>query len=298
MRAMLSFLPAPIKGILASAFFALNTLFWCLLLFFFTTLKLCIPHPGTRRRCTRIMVVIAENWISCNSAGIALLNRIRWEVDSLDGLSRDKSYLVCANHQSWIDIVVLQHVFNRRLPFFRFFLKDQLKYVPLLGAAWWALDFPFMKRHSKAYLEKHPEKRGEDLASTRRACERFRGSPISVINFLEGTRFTPAKHRAQQSNYKHLLMPKAGGIAFVLDAMGSQFDCLIDVTIHYPGGAQSLGGLLSGKVRHVIVKVDRRPIPKEVLGGDYHSDSAFRERVQNWVREIWEQKDRRLDGLH
>ena len=34
----------------------------------------------------------------------------------------------------------------------------------ILGLAWWFLDYPFMKRHSRDALQKHPELRGEDLA--------------------------------------------------------------------------------------------------------------------------------------
>jgi hypothetical protein len=50
------------------------------------------------------------------------------------------------------------------------------------------------------------------------------------MNFVEGTRFTPAKHAAQQSPYKHLLKPKAGGLALALHVLGDRFDSLLDVT--------------------------------------------------------------------
>ena len=36
---------------------------------------------------------------------------------------------------------------------------------PVIGLAWWALGFPFMKRYSKAYLAKHPEKKGASWLS-------------------------------------------------------------------------------------------------------------------------------------
>ena len=65
----------------------------------------------------------------------------------------DGHYLVLANHQSWVDIPVLQRVFNRRIPLLRFFLKRQLFWVPVLGLAWWALDFPFMRRSTRAEIK-------------------------------------------------------------------------------------------------------------------------------------------------
>jgi 1-acyl-sn-glycerol-3-phosphate acyltransferase len=123
-------------------------------------------------------------------------------------------YLVLSNHQSWVDILILQKVFNRRIPFMRFFLKQQLIWVPMLGLAWWALDFPFMQRHTKSQLQKRPELAGQDIAATRKACEKFLGKPVSIMIFPEGTRFTPAKHAQQQSPFQHLLKPKSGGMAY------------------------------------------------------------------------------------
>lgn len=277
--------------------FAANTLFWTTPLYVLTFLRAIIPHQGFRNWCAETMVRLAENWISCNSAGIDLLQNIKWTVHLPADLNPNRSYLVMSNHQSWVDIVVLQQVLNRKIPFLRFFLKNQLRYVPLLGGAWKALDFPFMKRHSRAYLEKHPEKRGEDLAATKRACDKLAGKNISIINFLEGTRFTPSKHKSQNSPFKNLLSPKAGGIAFVLQAMGTQFDSLLDVTIYYPGGPQSLWGLFTGRLHEVVVWIDKRQIPKELLNGDYFGNEPFRLKMQDWLKELWLAKDSRIQQL-
>lgn len=124
-----------------------------------------------------------------------------------------------------------------------------------------------MKRYSKAYLAKHPEKAGKDLETTRRTCAKFRGKPTAIFNFVEGTRFTQAKHRQQQSPFKHLLKPKAGGIAFVLDAMGEQLQSIINVTIHYPNGAPGFWDLLCGRVRHIVVHFEELAIPAESWAG-------------------------------
>src|SRR3546814_9530339 len=109
--------------------------------------------------------------------------------------------------------------FNRRIPLLKFFLKQELIKVPLLGLAWWALDFPFRKRFTRAEIEANPSLKGKDLETTRKACEKFKEMPTSVMNFFEGTRFTQAKHDQQQSPYEFLLKPKAGGTAFALSAM-------------------------------------------------------------------------------
>ncbi len=253
--------------------------------------KLAAPRGAVRRTADRVLNRLVEAWIAVNGWWIALVQRIRWDVRGVEGLHRRRWYLVNANHQSWVDILVLQKVFNRRVPMLKFFLKRELVYVPVMGFAWWALDFPFMRR-------KGGEKgRGLDLARTRKACDRFRQIPTSVINFLEGTRFSRAKHAAQGSPYRNLLKPKAGGLATALAAMGERFDSMLDVTIHYPHGVPSFWDLLSGKVREVVVRVRELEIPKDLIGGDYEGDPAFRARVQAWVQDLWAEKDRCLDDL-
>ena len=249
-----------------------------------------------RRGLSRVLVVIAESWIGVNNRLFELFTRTRWDVVGLEGLRTDGNYLVLCNHQSWVDIPVLQKVFNRRIPFLRFFLKSQLIWVPLLGPAWWALDFPFMKRYSREKLLRHPQLQGKDMAATRRACEKFRHMPVSVMNFVEGTRFTRAKHDAQSSPFRHLLRPKAGGVAFVLDAMGEALHAIVDVTIVYMDGPCTMMDLFAGRVRHVQVEVRELPIGPE-LRGDYDHDLTFRGRVKAWVGDLWRDKDARIERM-
>jgi 1-acyl-sn-glycerol-3-phosphate acyltransferase len=294
---LISFLPQWFRGSLGFFLFGLNTAFWCVLIYALAIVKLLIPVRSVRLWCTKIMIAFGEQWIAGNDFLIVFLHRMKFDIQGLDGIDRNASYLVCANHQSWVDITMLQYVFNRRIPFLRFFLKQELLYVPLLGIAWWALDFPFMRRYSKTYLEKHPEMRGKDLETTRIACEKFRGTSISVLNFLEGTRFTPKKHASQNSPYKNLLKPKTGGVAFVVDAMGSQFKSMLDVTLFYPEGAQSLWDLFSGRVVNVVVRIRELEIPKDLLHGNYLQDEAYRIRFQEWIRQIWQQKDDSITTL-
>ena len=294
---MLSLLPAPLRGVLAGLFLALNTLFWCWPLFMLSLLKLLLPIPRVQRALRFGMHWIAESWIAVNSFWMDLVRRTEWDVQGLDKVDMHHSYLVTSNHQSWADILMLQYQFNRRMPFLKFFLKQELIWVPVIGLCWWALEFPFMKRFSKEYLAKHPEKRGEDLATTRRACARYRSNPVSVFNFLEGTRFTEDKHIEQGAPYRHLLKPRAGGIAFVIDAMGEQLIALINVTIHYPDGRPDFWDLLCGRISRVVMRIDSQPLPPEFLGRSYDQDERYRLSFQEWVNELWNDKDEKLDAL-
>ena len=256
--------------------------------------KLALPLRPIRRVLNSALVAIAESWIGVNSWMIRTMTHTRIVVTGDVRLRADGHYLVLANHQSWVDIPVLQLVFNRKIPLLRFFLKQQLFWVPLLGLAWWALDFPFMKRYSRETLARHPELAGRDVAATRRACEKFRHIPVSVMNFVEGTRFTQSKHAAQESPFPHLLKPKAGGVAFVLGAMGEALHAILDITIAYPGGKPGLGDLFSDRIPEVRVHTRELPITPELVGGDYQNDRAFRERFQLWVNGLWEEKEAQL----
>jgi 1-acyl-sn-glycerol-3-phosphate acyltransferase len=188
----------------------------------------------------------------------------------------------------------MQKVLNRRIPMLKFFLKQELIWVPVLGLAWWALDFPFMKRYSREQVRANPKLGGVDLERTRRACEKFRRTPVSVFNFLEGTRFSEVKHARQESPYKHLLKPRAGGAAFVLGALGDQVRTVLDVTLVYPQGRPGAWDLLAGHLHTIIVDVRSIPIPEEFLAGDYAGDEAFRTAFQTWIGELWRDKDARI----
>lgn len=288
---------AILRGALAALLLGLNTIVCCTPLFIVSLFKLCLPFAAAQRVTDELMRHIHEAWISNNNAWIDLLARTRWQVDGLAGLDYQHSYLITSNHQSWVDILVLQYVLNRRIRPLKFFLKQALIWVPVIGLAWWALGFPFMKRYSKAYLDKHPEKRGKDLETTRKTCAKFRGKPTAIFNFAEGTRFTEAKHRQQQSPFRHLLKPKAGGIAFVLDAMGEQLESIINVTIHYPDGAPGFWDLLCGRVRRIVVQFEELAIPEAFLGRSYDQDEEYRLAFQQWINRLWEVKDEQLEKL-
>ncbi len=288
---MLSRLPAPLRGAITATILGLNTAVIALSLVPPALLKLLLPAKGVRRVCDRLMNGLASRWVGNNNAWIAAVRPAAWDVQGVEGLHARGWYLVSSNHQTWVDILVLQRIFHGRIPFLKFFLKQELIWVPVIGLAWWALDFPFMKRG------KGSGARQNDLKTTREACEKFKLIPTTVINFVEGTRFTHAKHAAQQSPYRHLLKPKIGGLGIALAAMGEQFEALLDVTIVYPGGTPTFWQLLSGQIDAVTVRVQQREIPADVLGGDPLRDKAYRQRIGEWVDVQWSDKDRLIDTL-
>ncbi|MGY0559304.1 MULTISPECIES: acyltransferase [unclassified Luteimonas] len=275
----------------------INTLVHAVPLFVAALLKAVLPGKRLKRMCDRLLTGLAESWIGVNTLMLGWFTPTRFQVQVPPGLQVDGHYLVLANHQSWVDILVLQKVFNRRIPLLRFFLKRQLFWVPVLGLAWWALDFPFMGRYTHRQVARNPELARRDTEAVRRACLKFRDIPVAMMNFVEGTRFTPEKHARQDAPYRHLLKPRSGGVAFVLDAMGEGLHAILDVSIAYPGGRPTMVDLMAGRVPEVRVLVRERPIPEAFMVGNYQQDRAFRARFQQWLNGLWEEKDVDLGRL-
>lgn len=282
-------------GALSFLGFTINLLIWIVPVLFLSFVKLIIPVAVVKKSISSLLNWCAEKWISANSimAHFHLSLDVEWPKDIK--LSRKDWYLVMANHQSWVDIYILQNIFNGKIPFLKFFLKKELIYVPLLGVAWWALDFPFMKRHSKSYLKKHPHKKGQDLETTKKACEKFKHIPISVMNFVEGTRFTPEKAERQNTPFLHLLKPKSGGIGTVLSILGEQMHTVLDITLFYQNGRPTFWEFLCGKTGKVKVIIRQFAVSPGLIGD--MSNSETRLNVQNWLNDIWQSKDQLLKSM-
>jgi 1-acyl-sn-glycerol-3-phosphate acyltransferase len=199
-------------------------------------------------------------------------------------------YAVTSNHQSWADILVLYDVFSPHIPMLKFFMKQQLKWVPLVGQVTWIYGFPFLHRHTHAELKKHPEWKRRDYKATRKACERFKHQPGSIMIFAEGTRFTDTKHKNQQSPYQYLLKPKAGSLALGLQCLNDKINTLIDVTIIYPKNHHSFWDFCCGRANKIIVKAKAIPLDHH-LKGDYENDYKFRRNFQRFLNQLWLEKD-------
>jgi len=295
---MLTFLPAPIVGIIAFTLYIFNTLAIPLLVLIFGLLMYIMPIPPIRRFLSKLVHEILPNWwISMSDGIIALTTKTEWDIQGTGDLRLDGWYLLISNHQSWLDIIVLEKAFKQKVPMLKFFMKRQLLWaLPVAGIACWVMGFPFVKRYSQEYLKKHPEKAGQDLEITRRACEKFKDQPITIMNYIEGTRFTEEKYLKQQSSYKHLLKPKAGGFAFVIAAMEGHLESIINTTIIYPDPDTSLWHFMSGKVKKIIVRYEVIPITSNMLG-DYFNDAEFRRKFQHWTNQLWHEKDQLIDEL-
>jgi len=282
-------------GSLSFLLLVINTLFWCSFLLTIAIFKLLLPIESWKTLCTKWIIAIGECWIFCNGLWIKLLHKPEWTVSGFDSLNQSEWYLTMANHQSWADIFVLQGITNRKIPMLKFFMKDVLIWVPVIGLAWWALDMPFLKRYTQEQVKKNPSLRGKDVIEMKKSFGRFARYPVSIFSFAEGTRFTEAKNASQNSPYKKLLRPKSGGIGLTLSTM-PYIKKVLDFTIKYDSNDRTFWDFLCGRMSKVKIQVKIIDVPESLVQKNYAEDEKFREELKEWLYCIWEEKNRFLNN--
>lgn len=287
-----------LRGIVSLILYALNPLILASIILLSSIFIFLIPIRHVRfviRRdfLQKIPVCFAHvnNWIAqISTSG-------KWNVLGTGELKKNGWYLMVSNHCSWLDILVLGNIFNHKIPSLKFFMKKELLWqLPLAGLACYVLDYPFMSRHSHEQVKKNPKLKGKDIETTKKACNVLRDYPATLINFLEGTRFTSEKKERQHSPYDHLLKPRAGGVAVVLHELQDVLSGIINVTICYPGGAPSLWQFACGDFKEIIVRYEVLPITPDLIG-NYHEDRNFRTYIQQHFNGLWQHNDEILKRL-
>lgn len=283
--------------LLSVALTLLVTIFCSVPIILAGVIKLLLPLPGVWRAVSAFCNFMMYCWCEALAALLLLNPHLKWDIEGIEGLNKKNWYLLICNHHSWADIVVLCVLMRKHIPMNKYFLKQQLAWVPFIGLACWALDMPFMRRYSRSYLLRHPERRGRDVETTRRSCEKFRVHPTTIVNFVEGSRFTPEKRLQTHSAFRHLLPPKAAGVAMALSVLGRQFDKLLNVTLCYPeNDDKPFYDMLSGKLTRIVVRVNLIPVT-DALHGDYINDKNFKRGFQQWLFQQWYEKDQLLESL-
>lgn len=293
-----------LRAIFIILLFALNLLLIPTAVIFVGLIRLACPIASWRKEVDRInQHYLVRHWMILNSLIIDAFIKTKFTISGSGKLRANGKYFLICNHQSWADILILQKVFGAKLPMFIFFMKHELMWtIPIAGLSCWATGFPFMHRYTKEYLKKHPERKDTDIKTVQKFCARFKEQPLTVISFVESTRFTEQKKQTQDSPHKHLLKPKAASVAQVLGMLSDNLQEIINVTIVYdnkktPGSAgRSLWQFICGKIEHITVHYEVMPIDDH-LRGNYLLDRAFRVQFQAWLNQLWKEKDHLIEQL-
>lgn len=298
---MLSFLPAPLLFLLNFTLISVVTVVLAIPVFTLALVRLLLPFKVVLALVDKVNQAVFYLWVSNNSFLMWLTNRIKWDIQGADIKKIQGSCFIISNHVTWTDIVMLGHIYRGKIPITKFFLKHSLIYIPILGQACYSLGMPFLRRYSRNELLKNPQLKMKDINATRKACLNLLEHPSSLVNFVEGTRYTPQKAAAQKSPYRHLMPPKAASLAIALGLIGEHIDCMLNTTLIYPGKHEGsiFMQMLCGRLKHVIARVeviDKETIAKHMVG-DYLYDKQFKHAFTMYLRDMWQRKDEQIEAL-
>ena len=177
-------------------------------------------------------------------------------------------------------------------------MKHSLIYIPFAGLACYALGMPFLRRYPKDKLLKNPKLRNKDIQTTKAACKRLVQFPATLINFVEGSRYTPQKAKLSKSPYSNLLPPKAASLGVALSEIGNEVEYIFNTTFYYPDShGKPFIDMMFGRIKYVYANIEilsKDQMPK----GNYLEDKQFKHDFTMYIRDLWEQKDHLLDKLH
>ncbi len=285
-------------GVFLAILLAINMLFAVFMIMLISLISYLAPSPQLRTKIQTFLQKIPVFWMDINFWITQILNHGKWQVEKDNApLNPQGWYILISNHQSWVDIFILGMYFRHKIPNLKFFMKKELLWtLPFASWACYLLDYPFMGRHSHADVRKNPELKTYDIEATKKACDKFKEFPTTVMNFVEGTRFTTQKQQTQQSPYQNLLKPKSMGIGLVLHELHPYLKGVINVTLYYQPRFISLWAFISGKVEKIYLHYDILPISPDIIGDPY-TDRVFRKQLQQWLNSLWLEKDQRLKTL-
>lgn len=250
-----------------------------------------MPAAFSARLCESIY----QGWLAINDRVLKTFLPTRWDFSGVDQFSPDQFYLLICNHQAWADILILHLAFRGRASHLKFFMKRALLWqLPVASWVCAAMGYPFVHRHTPAQIKRKPALMGQDLRTVQKACQRLRSSPSTLVNFLEGTRFTPEKAKKSNTPYQHLLRAQGSGVSAVINALGDSLSGIIDVTIAFPPKA-SMWGLLCGQVGWVKLHARKIDLDVDWQLGDL-DERAYRRKISANIQQVWAEKDQRLQA--
>ncbi len=294
---MLSFLPSPIILLINCILISLNVIIIATPMMLLGIIKFCLPFDVVTVLIEKTNYHLYRTWVFFNRCIIRLTNNVKWHISGDNIPKTKKSCIVISNHLSWLDILFMGCVFKGNIPTTKFFMKHSLIYIPFAGLACYALGMPFLRRYPKEKLLKNPKLRTKDIETTKAACKRLIKFPATLINFVEGSRYTKEKAKKAKSPYKYLLPPKAASLGVAISEIGQEIEYLFDVTYFYPDNQKkAFVDMMKGRIKNIYVNVDILKID-ESLKGNYLEDKQFKHDFTMYVRSLWERKDALLERM-
>ena len=280
-----------VRAALVLAYITCNLTFWTIPLLVLVVFKWLVPISSVRTGIYGMMAWIYRTAVQMN--GWILFQGLKIQLD-ITGISQTYTgdfYLALCNHQSWSDIFILQHLLNRKTPIIKFLVKRELMYLPVVGLICWAYDFPFLNRGKQTLKRSDTSNLRNDSQTLNKSLAQFLRSSATIMNFAEGTRFSPLKAKRQKSPYQYLLKPKAGGLIAIYKMIGRELAAVLDFTIVYDAPKPTFWHFIGGRIPRVKVHLDTI-LSDEIIEKFGLPETNFDpDSVAEWINQRWEQKD-------
>ena len=258
------------------------------LLLTFISIPRIIPIEAVRKFVTATSNEVGNALVWFLKATLRFIHRTKWEIEYPESISTKKWYLGMSNHSSWADIFVLLFISNYKLPLLKFFIKKELRWIPVVYLIHKTIDMPFLNRHAPDEIRKNPSLRMRDFENAKIAAQKFTRYPTTAFSFAEGTRFTEVKRALQSSPFEDLLKPKTGALVTALSGM-PMVDELIDFTIIYKTSKRSAWDFACGEMNEAKIIVNSYKIPESIRRVDNNS-AVFRNEFRRFIHRIWHEK--------
>ena len=247
-----------------------------------------IPIEAIRKTITAISNEVGNALVWFLKITLGFIHRTKWQIEYPENISTKKWYLGVSNHSSWADIFVLLFISNYKIPLLKFFIKKELRWIPVIYLIHKTIDMPFLNRHSPDEIRKNPDLRTQDFENTKTAAKKFTRYPTTAFSFAEGTRFTDEKRILQSYPFESLLKPKTGALMTALSGM-PMVEELIDFTIIYKTSKRSAWNFACGEMNEIKVIVKCYEIPKSIRSIDNNS-AVFKNEFRKFIDRIWRKK--------
>jgi 1-acyl-sn-glycerol-3-phosphate acyltransferase len=286
-----------VRAALVLAYIACNLTFWIVPVLVLVVFKWLVPISSVQIGIYEMMAWIYRAAVQMNSWILFQGLKIQLDLKGINQSCAGDFYLAICNHQSWSDIFILQHLLNRKTPVMKFLVKKELIYLPVVGLICWAYDFPFLNRGKQSPKSSVKLDSKNDSQTLNKSLAQFLRSSATIMNFAEGTRFSPLKAKRQKSPYRHLLKPKAGGLIAIYKMMGQELAAVLDFTIVYDAPKPNFWRFIGGRIMRVKVHLDTvlSDELKETFG--LPETNFTQARAIEWINQRWEQKDRKIEHI-
>ena len=284
-----------IRAILALSIMLISSAFSCVLFFMLrTTNMILLRQNKVNIYINKVTKSLYFLWININELLITRLLRIQIDIPQINQMSENNWYILTSNHQSFFDIILVQIFCKRHKLYNKFFMKESLIYLPFIGISCWGLDFVFIKRFSKKDLKRNPEKIAKQHNYILQKCELYKTYPCTIVNFIEGTRYT--KNKAAKSSYKNILGPQPMGLSLLMTTMQPKIKQVLDISIVYPDRVDNFFDLFFQSNHKILLSCNIIDVDHS-HAGDYRNDKNYRASFNKWLKEIWRSKDQKISDM-